>query len=199
VTSCFEGYYKNWKGEIIIDRSNWGTPYNLKVLEDFCPNTPKFICLVRPLNDILSSFIRLYVKNKVINPKNTREIERQCELIMSPDGVLQRGIVSTVNLFKGKHKDQTLFLSYEDLCGRPQWVLNKLYEFLDLSPYQHNLEKIEQYEVNGVVYNDNINKYYKNLHALRSTIHKITYNSEDILPNSVHSKYKKYDFRELIQ
>ena len=70
VKGCFKGYYENWSGSVIIDRSNWGTPYNLKMLKEFCPNEPKFICLVRPTLEVLCSFIRLYSKNGLVNIKN---------------------------------------------------------------------------------------------------------------------------------
>lgn len=197
ISGCFDSYYRDWTGKIIIDRSNWGTPYNLKILEDFCPNELKFICPVRPTLDILCSFIKLYERNKLINVKNKEEVRTVCKQLMAEEGVLNRGIKSVLNLSKSKYLKSTLFVSYENLCSNTQAEIEKIYQFIGLDKYSHNYTNITQYEINGVRYNDNISAYYKNLHKLRAKVSKRNYELHDILPVDVIEKYSNLSFIHL--
>lgn len=197
ISGCFESYYKDWTGKVIIDRSNWGTPYNLKILEDFCPNELKFICPVRPTLDILCSFINLYEENKLINVKDKDAVRIVCEQLMAEEGVLSRGVNSVLNLSKSKYSKSTLFVSYENLCLDTQAEIERIYQFIGLDKYNHNYTNITQYKINGVSYNDNINQYYKNLHKLRAKISKRKHKIHNILPKDVVEKYSNLSFTHL--
>ena len=197
IRGCFTGYYENWNGSIIIDRSNWGTPYNLKMLEEFCPNQPKFICLVRPTLDVLCSFLRLYAKNGLIDIKNKYQVERTCEELMVEKGVVARGIYSVTNLLRSEYKDDVLLINYENLCDNTNFEINRVYNFLEIKPFKHKLKEIKQYKINGIEYNDNINDYYKDLHKLRKTIKKSSHMVSRILTPEIINRYKHLDFKDL--
>ena len=197
ISGCFDSYYKDWTGKIIIDRSNWGTPYNLKILEDFCPNELKFICPIRPTLDILCSFIKLYEKNKLINVRNKAEVRAACEQLMAEEGVLYRGINSVLNLSKSKYSESTLFVSYENLCSDTELEIERIYKFIGLNKYNHNYTNITQYKINGISYNDNINAYYKDLHKLRTKVSKRDYELRKILPGDVIDRYLDLSFKQL--
>ena len=80
------------------------------------------------------------------------------------------------------------------LCDDPQQELNNIYKFLGIRKYKHDFNDIQQYEVNGVRYNDKVNKFLDNLHTVKKTIERSTYRIENILPESVITKYEHLTF-----
>lgn len=193
-SSFFKSYYKSWKGKIIIDRSPWGTTANLKILEKFCPNEPKFICPIRRIDEILCSFIIQYNKNGLLDITNKAEVEEYCYDMMQESGVIYRGIQSVNNLSKKEYKNKVVFISYDDLCNNPQKEVDRLYDFLSIGRYKHRYENVTEYEMNGIKYNDNFDPFYKDLHKLKSNIEKTRHNVEEILPRSIIKQFGDIDF-----
>ena len=56
-------FYKDWKQPYIIDRGEWGTPYNYEVMKKFCPNEFKIIFLLRNPLDIIKSYLKICIDN----------------------------------------------------------------------------------------------------------------------------------------
>jgi len=191
----FKTYYKSWKGDVIIDRSPWGTEGNLKILKEYCPNKPKFICPYRPVLEILASFINLYQKNKVIDVSDKKGVEDICYGLLSKDGLVYKGIQSINNLYKSDH--DVYYLNYHSFCDKPQNEMQNIYKFLDIKQYKHNLKKVDQFEVNGIKYDDEINDVYKNLHDVRPIIKEQNINVDKLLPFSIIKEYKYLSFDHL--
>ena len=55
-------YYKNWNFKSIIDRSPAGTEANLNLLKKLYKKENKIIFLIRPLLEVLASWITWYLK-----------------------------------------------------------------------------------------------------------------------------------------
>tara|TARA_Y100000589_G_C27141023_1_gene624717 strand:+ start:876 stop:1676 length:801 start_codon:yes stop_codon:yes gene_type:complete len=191
----FKTYYKSWNGDIIIDRAPWGTEGNLKILKDYCPNKPKFICPYRPLVEILASFINLYHKNKIIDISDKRRVEDICYGLMGKGGLLYKSIQSINNLHQSEH--DVYYLNYHSLCENPQNEVRNIYKFLGLKQHKHNFKNIDQFEVNGVKYHDEINDSYKNLHDVRPIIKEQEINVDELIPPSIIKEYKHLNFEYL--
>lgn len=192
MSSVFESYYKNWKSNIIIDRSNWGSPNNIKLLEKYCPNKPKFILLVRDVLEVLASFIKWSKENKpnfVDNETNNAPIELQCDFLMRPDLQIVQEYTAINNLYK---KNNTLLITYQQLTDHPKEIVGKIYDFLQIKSYAHKFDNLTQLKINNVSYEDKI--VGNNLHYVKSKISKPDYTIKEYLPLSVINKYGNLDF-----
>jgi len=130
-------YYKDWKAKYIIDRSAWGTPANMQVLKmcDLLPS--KFICLIRPIEEILGSFVKV---SKCPRDK----VEGFCDYLMHEDGAIGKTIMSYENLKKNYKKD-LLVIQYKDLCKNPKKVVKDIYNFLEIPFYKdHSFTNLKQ-------------------------------------------------------
>jgi sulfotransferase len=206
IKSALDSYYKDWDAKYIIDRSPWGTPTNLQILKNYCPNKIKIIVTVRDIVEILSSFVRLDVKESLKNKLNQEicygyrfsdtyksDIELSCDLLMSPNEQIEKHLLSLHNLLKEDNKIYLHILEYKDLVNNPQESINEVYDFLEIPLYQkHNFNNISQFNINGIEYNDEV--YIKNLHKLKSKITLPNYKVDDILPKNVIQKYSGLEF-----
>jgi len=192
MSSIFDSYYKNWNSDIIIDRSNWGSPNNLKLLEKYCPNKPKFILLVRDILEVLASFIKWSKENKpnfIDNETNNVPVEIQCDFLMRPDLQIVQEYTAIHNLYKNNN---ALLITYQQLVDHPKETIDKIYGFLGIDQYEHKFKNIGQLNTNNVFYNDDV--VGKNLHYVKSKISKTDYNIKEYLPKSVIDKYGSLDF-----
>lgn len=195
-SGIFQSYYKSWKGKIIIDRSTWGTPGNLRILQQYCPNEIKIICPVRSVNEILASFIMKYCESGRIDIDNKLQIEKECNNLMCDSGILSRSLWSVNNLLKSGNKNMVHFIHYDNFCTNPEKQINLIYEFLKIKKYKHNFKDIKKYEINGISYNDSVLGY--ELHNVKKVIEKSKYKISDVLPQSIIEKYENLTFNNLL-
>ena len=201
-----DSYYQEWNGKYIIDRGPWGTPDNLNILQKYLQNEIKIIVTVRDITEILASFLRLNLSNILIDRLNQEinygsrfnetyksDIELYCEILMSPNGQIEKHLLSLFNLLKEDNKKYLHILEYNDLINYPQDSVKKIYEFLNIPYYNnHNFNKINEFNVNGIYYDDKV--YIENLHKLKEKIKFSDYNVEDILPSKIIQKYSGLEF-----
>lgn len=137
IKSVLDSYYKDWKQEYIIERGPWGTPFNYEALKELGYLPSKFICLVRPIKEILASFI------KVVKPTRL-ELPQFCDFLMHEAGPIGKSILA-LNSLKEKEKNNLHIIQYHDLCKDPEKVLKKLYNFLEIEYYkEHRFNNLEQ-------------------------------------------------------
>jgi len=192
MSSIFDSYYKNWNSDIIIDRSNWGSPNNLKLLKKYCPNKPKFILLVRDILEVLASFIKWSKENKpnfIDYETNNASIETKCDFLMRPDLQIVQEYTAIHNLYKNSN---ALLITYNELISSSEKTINKIYEFLQIDLYNHKFKNLNQLTVNGTSYDDKV--VGNNLHYVKSKISKTDCTIKDYLPLSVINKYGNLDF-----
>ena len=192
MSSVFESYYKNWNSDIIIDRSNWGSPNNLKLLEKYCPNKPKFILLVRDILEVLASFVKWSKENKpnfIDNETNNAPIELQCDFLMRPDLQIVQEYTAIHNLYKNPN---ALLITYQQLVDHPKETVGKIYDFLQIKSYTHKFNNLTQLKINSISYEDKV--VGNNLHYVKSKISKTDYTIKEYLPLSVINKYGNLDF-----
>jgi len=192
MSNVFESYYKNWNSNIIIDRSNWGSPNNLKLLEKYCPNKPKFILLVRDILEVLASFIKWSKENKpnfIDNETNNAPVELKCDFLMRSDLQIVQEYTAIHNLYKN---DNALLITYQQLIDHPEETIDKIYDFLGVDQCDHKFKNIGQLLVNNVSYDDRVvgNK----LHYVKPKLLKSDYMVKEYLPKSVIDKYGNLDF-----
>lgn len=192
----FDLYYKDWKSNTIIDRSNWGSTANLELLSKYCPNKPKFIILVRDVLEILASFIKWSTenpKNFINHETGYASIEAKCDFLMRKDLQIVQEYNSIYNILNSPYKDDSLVIEYNDLVVDAKKQIDRIYEFLKLESFSHAYTDLDQLSLNGVCYNDSV--VGLNLHKVKAHgIEKTNYRVEDYLPKSVIHKYSQLNF-----
>lgn len=170
MASILPSYYSEWDCKYVIDRSAWGTPYNISLLERFCPNDIKIICLVRNIEDVFCSWINWCDNNpdNYINTNtNNGSIEEKFNYLINPRSQIVQSVLSVKTLMQrdpiGKHH---IIVDYDDMIGHPKKEIDRIYQFLNIPHYNHNFTDIGQFNMNGVRYDDSY--LGRDLHTIRS-------------------------------
>ena len=175
-------YYRHWQAENIIDRSPWGTPRNIELIEKYLTKHPKFIILERPFIEILSSFARI---------KNWQkdEVEELCYYEMT-QGITARFAYAINNILKSKH--QYIRITYDELVDNPKKVIESIYDFLGIPVYSHRYTDLEQISINNIKYDDSV---LAGIHhdVREDSIQKMNYDMLDYLTPSIINKYKNVE------
>jgi sulfotransferase len=168
--SIIPSYYSKWNAEYIIDRSSWVTPAIFSLIEKYCPNEIKIVCLIRNTFDIFKSWIDWSNKNpdNFINREtNNGTIEEKFEYIFNPHRQLIHQALSINTLNKiDPQNNLHILVDYDDFTNNPQKEVERIYEFLNIPQYSHNYKKIKQLSVNDIKYSDDF--LGKNLHSINS-------------------------------
>ena len=182
-------YFKKWKYKYIIDRVAAGTPDNLRLLKKHLNQPIKIIVLVRPLLEVLASFIKWANKEPTsfLHNKATT-VEAQCDWLMQVGGKMNGEIINLNNLLRRDNRHLSLFINYCDLVKEPKKTIDQVYRFLDIPPYKHNFKKIPQFKVNKISYDDSY--VGKGLHHLRSQIKIQKTDVHKLLPPETIIKYE---------
>jgi sulfotransferase len=133
--------------------------------------SPKIIACVRNLEDICSSFEKLFRKNRAdgeihgefSNPK-MKTIDGRVEVWVSDEGVIGRPYVSLMDTFQRGLGDRILIFPYEEWTSHPEMWFKRLYEFIGEEYFQHDFKNIEQ----TIRENDAGYGWGENLHELRT-------------------------------
>ena len=195
--NVFNMYYKDWSGDIILERGDWLTPYNFNVLTKYFDQEIKIVVLVRTITDIIKSYINLCNQDPQfhinlmydeLDPTTLYKspLEEKCDLIMQKGNYIDSVLYGIKWLIGNNHKDKLLFIEYDDLVGDTISELKKIYDFLDIEFYNHRLSNLSPFEANGVTYNDEF--IGGDMHSIRiDGVEKIDHEIE--LPAKVMAKY----------
>ena len=189
-------YYQDVKKPIIIDREKgWGVPLNLNILKKYITTTPKIIFTVRPVLEILASWINLLPEHSFLDEEMEAnnwwykdyltKNDNRCDYLMHPNGQINKVLLSINEIIKPENKDVFCLIKYNNLMDAPQETMNKIYNFLELPSYEHNFNEIKQLEKDINV----IPTQVDNLHEIRPILKKTSKNPEDLLSKYVIDKY----------
>lgn len=205
ISSSFDSYYQNWDAKYIIDRGPWGTPFNIKLLNEYLKNEIKIICPVRDIVQIIASFIKSspeylrstfnkQVSNGLRFEDNFKpEIEKFCELVTETSGQLDYFLFSLRNLLSEENKKYLHIVEYGDLIRSPQKTIHKIYNFLNIPNYNHDFNNIKQFSINGLSYNDKM-IFGSKVHEVKNNIQNPNYRVKDILPQYLIDRYSNREF-----
>ena len=142
--------YHNTEKEIIFDKNRgWST--HIEFVEKVTGQQTKIIACVRNLEDICSSFEKLFRKNRAdgeihgefTNPQ-MKTIDGRVGVWTADEGVIGRPYVSLLDTIQRGLGDRILFFPYEEWTSNPDVWFKKLYEFIGEDYYQHDFNNIEQ-------------------------------------------------------
>jgi sulfotransferase len=190
-------FYSPVKEPVVIDKNRgWGTPYNWDNLSLYVNPEGKVILTLRPILEVLASFIRVAEKtNKATGSMPYRnenlwathyrsEVDAQVDNIMSANGEMDRAIFSIANLIKN-HPDKVHVVWFDNLLESPKDTMNGIYDFLEVEPYKNNFNNIK-----AVDNHDDLSGYgMVGLHDVNKKLARPKTNPSELLSDYVIQKY----------
>jgi len=142
--------YHNTDKEVIFDK-NRGWSSHIEFIEKVTGKKARIIACVRNLEDICSSFEKLFRKNRAdgeihgefSNPQ-MKTIDGRVGVWTADEGVIGRPYVSLLDTIQRGLGDSILFFPYEEWTSNPDVWFKKLYDFIGEDYYQHDFNNIDQ-------------------------------------------------------
>lgn len=196
LSSIAPNYYFDVPEPVIIDKSR-GWVNQLEHIQDYITKTPKIICPVRNIQDIMVSFLSLIEKsgpdNFIDNGLRANNLEininNRCDYLMSPKGIIGNSFHAISEAHKKGWDKYILIVEYESLIQNSQREMNRIYDFLEMPRYNHNFDMVNsKFEERDVVYG------LKDMHTVRTKVQKIYRDKSKYLTDYVMNKYARMEF-----
>ena len=128
------------KGETCFDKNrHWGAMQF--ILAQLFPGA-KIICCVRDLRAVFGSFEKRWRRNPLIQLPPGPTIRARMQNQFHPDGMIGGALNGIEDLVLAENRS-VMFLHYEALVQNPQMQLDRLYQHINESPYEHDFENVE--------------------------------------------------------
>lgn len=125
-------YYSDVTRPVVVDKCRtWTASDNVLMLKHYVTPQPKIVVLTREPADIIASFKSLFERNGRDDFDTSGMAD---EFNRNMIGVQMAKDADDPNTF--------LFVEFEDLIDNTQHELNRIYEFLDMESFQHDLANI---------------------------------------------------------
>lgn len=188
-------FFENIQTPIIIDKHR-GHPRNVNPLKMFVLPNPKIICTVRPIPDVIASYIKLIEKNKQPDNFVDNDLRNKNMHINTANRakVLWENYISDPYqsmLFGLKnHRENLHIVEYDRLVKDPVDTLKKIYAFLNLLWYdKHQFSDIH----NACAEGKDAAWGLENLHKIRPKLEKQSTPPEEILGPFLTDYYSQYN------
>jgi sulfotransferase len=191
-----QDFYGSTEKTIVIDKNGqWGSKNSINLAGYISPS-PKFLMTIRPILDILASFVILAKNNpnnfidKKMNedkflPARYRNIDdARCDWLMRPYGHIDFSLEALSNA----KLNPSMFkvIDYDGLIKNSALVMKEVYSFLGVSVFENNFASIKE------IPTDNDVELYgiKDMHKVRPTLSKSSTNYENVLSDYAIEKYQ---------
>lgn len=149
--AILESYHANKKEPIIVDKCR-GWVNMIETVEFALERKIKVLVPVRDIRDVLSSFEKLWRKNRhsqyVLgegdNYMQFQSLEGRLQWWMRQDQVVGLAASRIVDALRRGFRDRMHFVDYDYLTQKPVDTMNAIYEFLNEKPFDHDFDNIEQ-------------------------------------------------------
>lgn len=150
--AIIEGFYDHEEKPVLIDKNRaWANPPMQEMAQRILGRPPKIIATVRPIAEILASFINLVNKNpgtvsfidqELMKRGQALTTENRCKALMGPEGhVYQSWHVLKMGM--EKYPQNIHIVEYEMLVLQPLIEMARIYKFLNLPEFTHNFAEIK--------------------------------------------------------
>lgn len=139
-------YYHNVNKPIVVDKCrSWTLPANMQMLNRYFDNTPKVIVLVRPMVEIVASFMSLRKRN------GWQDLE--AGLLDDGSEPIMRSLAG-VEWARKNNDGEFLFVTYDNLVDDTEATLDRIYGHCGWESFEHDLDNIvNTHKENDDVYN----------------------------------------------
>jgi sulfotransferase len=196
--SMTDNFYSNIDKSVVIDKNRgWGTPYNFDRLSPYVNVNGKIILTLRPILEVLASFVRVmnktektlgyapYFDEDLWATSYRTKADAQVEWLMQTNGEIERAIFSVSNLLKN-HGDRVFVVWFDNLTESPQETMNGIYDFLGVDRFTNNFKSISEADTH-----DDISGYgIVGLHDIGKKLVKPNTKPENYLSDYIMNKYE---------
>lgn len=120
---------------IVIDKCRaWTLPANLELIHKYITESPKFIVMLRPIVDIVKSFVFIRKMNGWKNPEEQLLDDNSEPIVRSLAGVKYSKSINT---------GQFLYIWYDEFILNPQETIDKIYNFYGWDKFEHTYTNLK--------------------------------------------------------
>jgi sulfotransferase len=170
-------FYGDVKGSVVDKCRSWTLPANLELIDNYITQSPKIIVMLRPIVEIVKSFVFVRKMNGWVNPEQGLLDEGSEPIMRSLEGIKHAASINS---------GQFGFYWYEDLISNPVSTIDRIYEFCGWDKFTHNFNNIQNLSPER---DDLLNLI--GLHDIRLTLERRTIDIE--LSDKLHSKALQLD------
>jgi sulfotransferase len=198
ISSVIDNYYSDIDKPIVADSCRaW--PNNVDRIQKYITKTPKILCPVRDVLEILASFIQMTHRNSTqvsFVDKALREAgyaltdNNRCDYLMSPEGIVDQSLYAFGEGFNKNCEKYMHLIEYNDLVSNPEKTMRKVYQFLELPYYSHDFQNLNH------KYRERDDDIYglSDMHEVRKNLNKVSKRPEEVLSDYVLSRYSNMEF-----
>lgn len=135
IQSVAQIYYKDAPSLIFDKCRSWTNPNNLSLVKSFLAESPKIVVLIRPVEEILKSFLYLYKKNNL----DSTEFERD---FFNPGSEPLMRSLDGVKYAMDNNNGEFIFIKYSELVYKPKETIESIYSFCGIEEYQHDFQEV---------------------------------------------------------
>jgi sulfotransferase len=195
LSSVLNNYHSTDKNLVVDKGRGWLSL--IEMSEFILGYVPKIIVPVRNLSEILSSFEKLwrnstgssqwnFEKNDYIK---SQTVEGRCDIWASagqPVGLAYNRVKDSIS--RG-YKNNLLFVEFDDLTNKPAQTMKMVYDYLELSYFEHNFNNVQQYTRED---DEGVHRI-PNLHKIKPQVLPVPHDSEKILGKFLVEKYSNLE------
>lgn len=192
--NAMQVYHKTDR-EVIFDKGRaW--PENVGFLETLLERKTKIIITLRPIDEVLASYEKLFRKSSRTHMPPNQDMEMyynnntvagRCEYLLHRQNIVGRNLERIRELqYRPDLRDRFHFVWYSQLTYEPEKTLRGIYEFIGEEYYQHDFENIPQYTQED----DHLNGH-PTMHTIRNIIEVDTTKSEEIIGEILTKRYRE--------
>jgi len=198
ISSVIDNYYSDIDKPIIFDKCRaW--PNNVDRLQEYITKTPKILCPVRDVLEILTSFIQMIHRNSnqvsfidkaLIDKGYEPTDDNRCDYLMFPEGIVDQSLYAFGEGFRKGCEMYMHIIEYNDLVNRPEETMRKVYQFLEIPEYKHDFGNVSH------KYRERDNEVYglSDMHEVRKQVKRTSKRPEEVLSDYVLNKYSGMEF-----
>lgn len=194
-----------WHSEIdkpvIFDKNRLWSQYYENIQEIWGIDKPKIICCVRDISEVLASILRVIHKNPThdghlnfvdhdivklgIGPLTD---ETRCSWLLEEKSFVGEAIES---LMIACNKNYPIHIvEYNDLCNKPDEVMQGIYEYLGEEWFDHDYNNLDQ----SAILDDDKIIHMPGMHTIRPKLGRTSGSPNDVLPKSFQQSLEGAEF-----
>ena len=128
-------YYKDVTATHIVDKSrSWTLPANVEMIRRYIRKDPKIIVMVRPIEEIVRSFVELRKRNGWVGDLEAGLWDANSEPLTRP--------LLGVEYARTHNNGEYLFVEYDELIDDASNTIKKIYEFCEWDSFEHRFTGI---------------------------------------------------------
>jgi len=145
------GYFDDDEHPVVFDKSRGWIAYR-ELAEQLLDRPVKMLVTVRDVRAVLSSFEKIWRKNRGIRPTahelqhpvKFQYVEGRCSLLMQPDQVVGIAYKRIEDALLCHGRENLLFVPFNRLTKNPAAMMAEIYSFLGETPFQHDFNNVAQ-------------------------------------------------------